>query len=218
MVSASQKFIAAGNLTLNRCTDTLEGKAKKGCSWTDHRATDRTVSIVYRMVLDLHYHCWCFFGRPLYFFCRVVIWCRCAVLRIGHFCFSAWKSAFWKADERLSCNRNMQKTKKQRTHFAKQWQCFICRAFSVPLSAFSCGQTALLLSNESPASVTLMLLNLSGGQPGDLRSYFSGIQVKNTIYQEIDTLLSFCVGASLGWHLVEGGLKLGCFEFCLMMC
>lgn len=37
-----------------------------------------------------------FSGWPLYYFHRVVIWCRCAVLQTGHFRFSAWKSAFWK--------------------------------------------------------------------------------------------------------------------------
>lgn len=147
-----------------------------------------------------------FSGWPLYFFCRVVIWCRCAVLQTGHFRFSAWKSAFWKAGERLSCNRNVHKTKKQQTRFAKQWQCFICGAFSIPLSAFSHGQTALLLSNESSASVTLMLLSLSGGQPGDLRTYFSGIQVTSRSRYLVILMCRSFTGIAFGGRRAEAWL------------
>lgn len=59
MISASQMFVAAGNLTLDRCTDSLEGKAKKNPKRDVPEQTilpHRAAFIVYGMVLDLHYH------------------------------------------------------------------------------------------------------------------------------------------------------------------
>lgn len=119
---------------------------------------------------------------------------------------SAPKSAFWKAGEKLPCNRNVQKTKKQQTHFAKQWQCFICRAFLVPVSAFSHSLTALLPSNYSSASVTLMLLHLSGGQPRDLRSYLSGIQVTSRNRYPVILMCRSFTGMAFGGRRAEAWL------------
>lgn len=89
MISASQMFVAAGNLTLDRCTDSLEGKAKKNQKGTCLNRPSCHIG--------LHSLCtgWCwtcttiiFSEWPLYFFRRAVIWCRCAILQVGHFCFS----------------------------------------------------------------------------------------------------------------------------------
>lgn len=52
-------FVAAGNLTLDRCTDSLEGKAKKNPKRDVPEQTilpHRAAFIVYGMALDLHYH------------------------------------------------------------------------------------------------------------------------------------------------------------------